>query len=60
MVIFISRFDRIDIHIEVRQFCPLDETGLSLKRLAMQQLQRSARLPPHAQAGAHYRQPGGC
>jgi len=28
---------------EVRQYCPLDETGLNLMRLAMQQLQLSAR-----------------
>ncbi len=28
---------------EVRQFCPLDETGLNLMLAAMQQLQLSAR-----------------
>ena len=33
-----------DMHpAEVRQYCPLDETGLNLMRLAMQQLQLSAR-----------------
>ena len=43
---------------EVRRICRLDETGRGLVRAAMQQLQMSARLPPHPETGADDRGPG--
>src|SRR5262249_38801616 len=38
---------------EVRQFCKLQEEGQSLMQAAMSQLNLSARLSSHFQAGAH-------
>jgi len=44
---------------EIRKYCTLDETGQSLMKSAMNQLQLSARLSPGAQAGAPDRRFGG-
>jgi magnesium chelatase family protein len=44
---------------EIRQFCRMQDDGQRLMRAAMTQLNLSARLSSHPQAGAHDRGSGG-